>query len=338
MMNYERVGLAIAAYEASSEVNSFSSKFDIFWHNAVDAGLDVTAIHMGNWMDYAGMGLDEEETEGLALFNDEMKGKCALCHVLDSPSEGVPPLFTDFSFDNLGVPKNPRNPFYEMDEVYLDDGSPINPLGEAWVDTGLGGFLASRPEWADMAAENYGKHKVPSLRNVDKRPGNGFPKVFTHNGALSSLHEVVNFYNTRDVESWPPPEVADNVNTEELGDLGLTYPEEMLIVKFMQTLSDGYDPLREKLVAAKGNLSMDVTGPNPFNPSTSVRYYLPQSGMVRLHVYNVNGARVAELVDGWKDAGEHAIHIDGSNMASGVYFLHLDTAAGIVSKKIVLLR
>ncbi|MDD3643849.1 MAG: cytochrome c peroxidase, partial [Candidatus Krumholzibacteria bacterium] len=118
--NYGRVGLAIAAYEASVEVNPFSSKFDLFWNNLNDAGMDVTAITMMNWTDYLGYGLSYDETKGLALFNDEGKGMCALCHVLTS-EDGVPPLFTDFSFDNLGTPKNPDNPFYRMDEVYLDD-------------------------------------------------------------------------------------------------------------------------------------------------------------------------------------------------------------------------
>jgi cytochrome c peroxidase len=127
-----------------------------------------------------------------------------------------------------------------MDNVYLDDGTPINPAGAAWIDPGLGGFLMTRPEWADFAAENYGKHRVPTLRNVDKRPGNGMPKAFMHNGALKSLEEVVHFYNTRDVEAWPPPEVAENVNTDEMGDLGLSSAEEAAIVAFMKTLTDGY--------------------------------------------------------------------------------------------------
>ena len=61
-----------------------------------------------------------------------------------------------------------------------------------------------------------------------------------HNGVFKSLKEVVHFYNTRDVESWPPPEVSDNVNAEELGNLGLTDAEEDAIVAFMKTLSDGY--------------------------------------------------------------------------------------------------
>jgi cytochrome c peroxidase len=78
------------------------------------------------------------------------------------------------------------------------------------------------------------------LRNVGLKPGNAFPKAYTHNGVFKSLKETVHFYNTRDVEDWPEPEVAANVNTEELGNLGLTEDEEDAIVAFLLTLSDGY--------------------------------------------------------------------------------------------------
>ena len=116
---------------------------------------------------------------------------------------------------------------------------------------GLGGFLDTLPDLyftnlgldkGDAVAENIGKHKVPTLRNVDKRPELDFTKAYMHNGVFKSLEEVVHFYNTRDVEDWPEPEVADNVNTDELGDLGLTPEEEAAIVAFMKTLSDGYTP------------------------------------------------------------------------------------------------
>jgi len=212
---YDQVGLSIASYEDSAEVNQFSSKYDYFLQDQVD--------------------LTEQEAWGLELF--EGNALCSACH----PSEGVNALFTDFSFDNLGVPRNPENPFYDMDEIFLDDGSPINPLGDAWVDPGLGGFLETRTEWADMALDNMGKHKVPTLRNADKRPGNGFMKAYMHNGVFKSLEEVVSFYNTRDVADWPPPEVSANVNTDELGDLGLTPEEEAAIVAFMKALTDGYN-------------------------------------------------------------------------------------------------
>lgn len=225
--NYDRIGLAIAAYENSSEVNQFSSKYDYY---------------------LAGMAeLTEEEAWGLELFNG--KAMCAACHPSNTGPNGEPPLFTDFTYDNIGAPKNPENPFYSMDEVYLDDGLPINPEGTAWIDPGLGGFLNRLPveyfvnlglDKDTTVSENYGKHKVPTLRNVDKRPGKGFPKAYLHNGVFKSLKEVVHFYNTRDVEDWPTPEVLENINTDELGNLELTDEEEDAIVAFMRTLSDGY--------------------------------------------------------------------------------------------------
>lgn len=227
---YDRIGLSIAAYEASGEVNQFSSKYD--------ASLAGKAE------------LSDEEALGLTLF--EGKAMCSLCH-----PAGAASAFTDFTYDNLGVPRNPDNPFYDMDEELLDDGSPINPAGINWIDPGLGGFLATRPEWQAMAAENMGKQKVPTLRNVGKRYGNGFPKAFTHNGYFKSLKSIVHFYNTRDVKDtcpdpfttekdalkldcWPVPEVAANVNSDELGDLGLTDAEEDAVVAFMNALSDGF--------------------------------------------------------------------------------------------------
>jgi cytochrome c peroxidase len=211
---YDRVGLSIAAYEASAEVNQYSSKFDAYLAGEAE--------------------LTEQEASGLELFNG--KAMCSACH----PSEGPYPLFTDFTYDNLGVPKNPDNPFYDMDAVFFPDDSPINPEGDAWIDNGLGDFLRTRPEYAAYADANDGKHKVPTLRNVDLRPGAGFVKAYMHNGVFKSLEEVVHFYNTRDVEDGPDPEVLANVNTDELGDLGLSDEEEAAIVAFLKTLNDGY--------------------------------------------------------------------------------------------------
>jgi cytochrome c peroxidase len=212
---YDNIAKAIAAYEASGQVNAFTSKFD-----------------------YARKGkakLTPQEVRGFALFQG--KGKCAKCHL----SKGPQALFTDYTFDNLGVPKNPENPFYNEPD--------FNPLGSAWIDLGLGGFLEKRPDYASFASENMGKQKVPTLRNVDKRPYSGFIKAYAHNGYFKSLEEIVHFYNTRDVpgagwngQPWPPAEVSDTVNTTELGDLGLKPEEEADIVAFLKTLSDGYKP------------------------------------------------------------------------------------------------
>ncbi len=228
---YERIARAIAAYEESFEVTRFTSKFDEFWRSASAQDLDVTIIDESNIEEYEGLGLDDDELLGLALFNT--KGLCANCHVLTSVDEEIPPLLTDFTYDNLGIPKNPDNPFYTMGEEW-------NPDGKDWVDKGLGEFLEGTEQYAGHAKENYGKHRVPTLRNVDLRPQEDFVKAFMHNGYFKTLKDVVNFYNTRDREeaNWPPPEIAENVNVDEMGDLGLTSEEEDLIVKFMKALSD----------------------------------------------------------------------------------------------------
>ena len=227
--NYDRIALAIAAYEASHEVNAFTSKYDYYLKGMAE--------------------LTKEERKGLNLFKG--KGKCSRCHILDG-EDGQPPLLTDFTYDNLGVPRNPENPFYTQDAAF-------NPLGYEWVDLGLGEFLESRGEYEAFAAENYGKQKVPTLRNVDKRPDGAFVKAYTHNGYFKTLKGIVHFYNTRDAKPvcedpmtteaeamaqgcWPEPEVAANVNTKELGNLHLTEAQEDAIVAFLKTLSDGYEP------------------------------------------------------------------------------------------------
>ena len=211
-------------------MSSFSSKFDDFWRAVQTRGLDVNEIDPSNADHFGNLGLTDAELRGLALFNTN--GRCAMCHVLTSEN-GQPPVFTDFTYDNLGIPKNPQNPFYRQEKTY-------NPFGANWVDKGLGGYLETAEKYKTFAAANMGKHKVPTLRNVDLRPAPGFAKAFAHNGAFKSLKDVVHFYNTRDKAgaNWPAPEVAANVNPGEIGNLGLTDSEENLIVEFMKTLSD----------------------------------------------------------------------------------------------------
>lgn len=222
---YDNIARSIASYEASSEVNAFSSKYDAYLAGLVE--------------------LSPEEDRGLKLFNG--KGKCSRCHT-SKAKQGEPPLFTDFTFDNLGVPRNPENPWYTQ---------PFNPDGFDWIDEGLGGFLATRPDYVNRAAENRGAQKVPTLRNVDLRPNPEFVKAYAHNGYFKTLKGIVHFYNTRDVlptcpnpftteadalaqGCWPEPEIPENVNTKELGDLKLSDAEEDAIVAFMKTLSDGF--------------------------------------------------------------------------------------------------
>ncbi len=236
---YDQFALSIAAYEASPDVNAFSSKFDAY--------LAGTAT------------LSSQEKHGYELFNGQ--AKCNTCH-LSGNANGVTggtvadaaPIFTDFTSSNLGLPKNLNIPYYweNKPDKY---GYVANAKGPAYVDMGVGAFLAggTAPDqsWMQYAPEYYGKDQVPTLRNVDMRPYPGFVKSYMHNGYLKSLKEVVHFYNTRDSvcptandpnvkkTCWPAPEVSQNEDTT-VGNLGLSDQDENDIVAFLKTLTDGY--------------------------------------------------------------------------------------------------
>ena len=228
---FDQMAEAIAAYEASSEVSPFSSKFDAYLAGKAE--------------------LSEAERRGHDLFNGQ--AKCLNCHV--DPKGEHHPLFTDNTTSNLGVPRNPDLAFYH--ETQADPfGYVPNPLGEAVVDKGVGNFLRS-PEnaneaWKQLAPQFDGRFRVATVRNVDKRPRPDFVKAYMHNGYFKSLKEVVHFYNTRDtlprceagspgekVSCWPPPENATNINTN-CCDLGLSDDQEDDVVAFLKTLTDGY--------------------------------------------------------------------------------------------------
>jgi len=224
---YDQIGMSIAAYERSAEVNPFSSKFDHFWDKATAKGLDVTQINGSNWTQYRGLGLSKKELSGLIVFNKPGEGNCVSCHSLAPGSSGYP-LFTDFGYANIGLPKNEQNPFYA--------NLAHNPAGAAWEDAGLGGFLGSEGE--------IGKVKIPSLRNVDKRPYGNFVKAYGHNGFFKSLPQIIDFYAWSGEAVGPtghrnlPPEVA--ANREFLNHFSKV--DEGSLVAFLKTLSDGYRP------------------------------------------------------------------------------------------------
>ncbi|HEY5718290.1 MAG TPA: hypothetical protein VIS52_07310 [Motiliproteus sp.] len=196
------VGAALAAFERSPALNNFSAKYDAYL-------ADFTP-------------LSPLEQRGLELFNDEQGANCAAFHP-SQPKAGKPPLFTDFSYDNLGPPVLTGHPYYTQ--------AAHNPAGANWRDHDLG-----LSPFADSDAET-GKFKVPTLRNI------ALTAPYMHNGVFETLEEVVACYNRRDVsDRWGAAEVSSDVNGDELGDLKLTSADEDALVAFLKTLSDGYLP------------------------------------------------------------------------------------------------
>ena len=176
---------------------------------------------------------------GLQLFNDEKKGNCFACHPSARETDGSMPAFTDFTYDNLGVPRNPAQ-MRNADPDFYDLGLCARASGD----------LKHR---ADLC----GAFKVPSLRNVALR------QAYFHNGYFTDLREVIQFYVQRDThpEKWYgshadgslnkfddlPPSYKANVNTEEgpydraPGDAPALNDDEIdAVLAFLRTLNDGW--------------------------------------------------------------------------------------------------
>ena len=215
---FDKLTLALAQYQIEDALfNAFTSKYDAYLRGETP--------------------LTDQEARGLALFNDPAKGNCASCHTSTQDSQGGHPLFTDFTYDNLGLPRN------------MDIPANADP---AHFDLGLcqRTDLSDRVDWC-------GAFKVPSLRNVALR------KTFFHNSAFRTLRDALTFYVQRDThpEKWYPlladgsvnkfndlpPAYRGNVNTSEapydrgMGDAPALSDQEIHdVIAFLGTLTDGW--------------------------------------------------------------------------------------------------
>jgi cytochrome c peroxidase len=215
---FAALSLALERYQSDSpEFQPFSSKYDAYLAGKTQ--------------------LTDAESRGLKLFNDEKKGNCAACHPSAKREDGRSPLFSDFTYDALGMPRNMEIPA-NADPNYVDLGlCRSGRTGRASQDTACGKF------------------KVPTLRNVATR------QVFFHNGQIKTLRDAVAFYVSRDTqpEHWYPRKADKsvskfndlpakyhaNVNVEEVpyggkrgGKPALSDQEIEDIVSFLRTLTD----------------------------------------------------------------------------------------------------
>ena len=90
-------------------------------------------------------------------------------------------------------------------------------------------------------------------------------------------------------------------------------------------------------------LSISGNYPNPFNPSTTIRYGIPEPRNVRMTIVNIKGQQIAELVSGWKDMGQHEVvwngrDDDGSSLSSGIYFVVINDGTNFRTHKVMLLK
>lgn len=215
----DHVAHALAAFERSPRFHPFTSRFDDFLRGTAQP--------------------TESESRGFAIFASEERGNCAGCHAVNTDSADPEDwLFTDFTYDNLGVPRNPEIPDND-DPEHFDLG------------------LCAQPGIADRAPASFdvetlcGFFRVPTLRNI------AVTAPYMHNGEIATLTDVVRFYATRnsDPARWYPmgedgePDVYDDLPATYHGNVDTTSPpldtsrgmsEQDItdLVAFLETLTD----------------------------------------------------------------------------------------------------
>ena len=235
----QRISEAIAAFE-SEEValfQPFSSKFD-YWRKG---RAQLTA----------------QELNGLRAFNDVHKGNCAACHPSTPTEPHTPPLFTDFTYDSLGLPRNAAIAANSDSAAPAYTPHNSDDAVHTYYDLGLCG-----PQREAVAGRSdlCGAFKVPTLRNV------AVTAPYFHNGSFATLKDALAFYVRRDTnpeEFYPvvaggvdkfndlPAQYQSSVNTGEvpynrqLGEApALSEQETADVIAFLCTLTDGFDPER----------------------------------------------------------------------------------------------
>ena len=98
------------------------------------------------------------------------------------------------------------------------------------------------------------------------------------------------------------------------------------------------DATSNELAEVPNGFSLEQNYPNPFNPSTNIAYSVPVSGMVTLDVFNLQGQKVATLVNGVQGAGSHSVTFDAANLSSGVYVYRLTAGNSVNVKKMMLIK
>jgi cytochrome c peroxidase len=206
----EDMGLALATYEIEDpSFHPFTSKYDYWLQGQAQ--------------------LTSQEQAGLDLFNNPAKGNCTACHPSQRQSYDSHALFTDFTYDNIGVPRNWHIPANTAATVSPIDGAPLSIVLKpvdipadaeyAYYDMGLCGPFEPATGDADArpnlsaTTSVCGLFKVPTLRNI------AITSPYFHNGVFSDLHQVVEWYVTRDIND----DTSNNPNPVPAGPGGNPY-------------------------------------------------------------------------------------------------------------------
>ncbi len=204
---------------------------------------------------------------------------------------------------------------------------------------------------SDTASGYYGNVTVP-FRAVDLATGEKLDlfvieKSSTKNGKwdVTEKIDIMTPLPYREISSNTHAEVTTNLPGETLilpaeGDTYFIYTNRPVKEedRFRFTTDSGFSTGINTLHSPLKTFRLEQNYPNPFNPVTTIPYYLPQPGKIRLDVYDVLGAHVVQLVNGWQNTGRHKALFDGSQLSSGMYFVTLRVKQKVFIRRVLLIK
>lgn len=251
------------------------------------------------------------------------------------------PEFRNWEIPSPIGPPSMLCPFWD-DLVGAGMGSvPINVQYNMWTrwDEGQNRFVIQWRNW-----NRRGWPSSPELPNADSC---AFEIVLEYNGANDGdiLFQYLIIANTDQLNNYATVGIQDH---DHQRGLGLTYSDYYIssvsvlgpqkAIRFSTTPPDNFLGTEQPPTVAPREFALHEAFPNPFNPTTELRYDLPERGAVLLRVYDMLGREVAILVDDLQEAGSYHAKFDGTALATGLYFARLDAGSQSMVRKLMLVK
>ena len=257
------------------------------------------------------------------------------------PEEGLETMAADSFYQRIYIPdENNRTGIY----VYNPDGTPYtgngsNQFGQGVFDADAEGIIVYNCP-INNSIDNGEGFIVVSDQRLDKTDFEFFDRqTWEHLGTLN----LTGVSNTDGIASFPYP-----LPDYPLGVFAALDNDHAVAIvgwdKIFDKIFSTTDVKNEDGIPKKFELNQNF--PNPFNPSTEIRFSIPaplsspfaEVGFVTLKVYDVLGNEIAMLVNEEKSAGNYKVNFDASALTSGIYFYTLKTGSFVQTKKMILLR
>jgi hypothetical protein len=215
-----------------------------------------------------------------------------------------------------------------------------------WMNGRTNGMFADKVHWPHMtesgnlAVDPHFGASIDRVQDANGTSGDGFFKYFsivrTNSVDISMYgYKVATVSGDNWTPEWPLPEMADMQYTNSALRTGGT---DGLPVGDPGWFSGGLTGVATEPTTAPESFSLAQAYPNPFNPSTHIRYQISDIRYVKLAVYDLLGREVAVLVDEKMQPGSYEVQFDGSRLSSGVYFYTLTQGSQHTTRNMVLLK